>query len=567
MRTLFTLAALFIAQQQGPLTVDGVIAKAGTSDPVSKAIVELRRLGNAPEPLVQVTTGADGRFEFGGIAPGRYRVSVSRSGYVVGSAGSARDLTVQGSSVRNLRLSLTPTGAISGRVFGDDGEPLARVSVEALKYNWEDGQRTLKEVQSAQTDDRGEFRLYWLPPGRYYLRATASGGRIGDMASHSPDGKFIVFRQAGDLSVFARKINEALPGSSNSYAPVYYPGTTDPQAASAVDVGAGADIGGMDFVLVRAVTRRVRVSVIDSATGLPAPNPQVTLVPRNGSGPGGFFVPGDGGILEAQGVLPGSYFLMASARISAGNDSFWIRGGRVPVDVADKDVDQVTVVLQPAATISGRLVVEGGQSGADRHPVVSLRRTPEGGPMNSELYADFPDDRQFSIDSILEGDYRVQVSDLPPGTFVKSVRVDGAEVLNGSFYVDPRALHSLEVVLGANAGTVSGVVMSAGDSIHSVPTPGGSQPLARASVALVPAVSAGARERPDLFRGAQTDELGRFQIDGVSPGEYLLFAWEDIDEALWRDPEFIRRNERLGRPLRISESGRERTELTALPIQ
>jgi hypothetical protein len=381
--------------------------------------------------------------------------------------------------------------------------------------------------------------------------------------SHSPDGKFMVFRHSDGFGL-ATKLTEPVHSNRDLYAPVYYPGTVDPQAALAVDLGSGADIGGMDFVLVRAVTRRVRATVIDGVSGLPVPNPQVVLVPRSGPGSGTALFPTDGAALEARGVLPGAYFLMATARISAGNDSFWVRGGRIPVDVADRDIDGVTVVLQNSAAISGRVVVEGGQ--ADTRPIVSLRRTPEGGPLNSELHAEFPDNQQFSIDSILEGDYRAQVSDLPQGTYVKSIRMNGAEVLNGSFYVDPRGRHSLEIVLGANAGSVAGTVVSAGDSINTVPAPSGSQLFARASVALVPAGSA-ARERPDLFRDAQTDESGRFQIDGVAPGDYLLFAWEDIDEALWRDPEFIRRNERLGRLVRVTEGGRETAELSVLPVQ
>ena len=64
-----------------------------------------------------------------------------------------------------------------------------------------------------------------------------------------------------------------------------------------------------------------------------------------------------------------------------------------------------------------------------------------------------------------------------------------------------------------------------------------------------------------------TDETGKFHLEGIAPGDYSLFAWEDIDDSLWRDPEFVRRNEASGRPVHIVESGNENVELTAIPVE
>ena len=558
MRILAVILALVFTQQPGPSSVDGVVVKAGTSEPVAKATVELRMLGDNPGAAAVMTTGSDGRFSFAGIPSGRYRVQVSRSGYLNSSAASSRELALQGgASSRNVRLSLTETGAISGRVFDGSGDPIANVAVQALGYIWEDGQRKLDEVKTTDTNDRGEFRLFWLPPGRYYLRATTDSRLSGAFRmQRGGDGKFVI--EAETLFIGGRG-----PGTpAGRYAPVYYPGTADPQGASAVDVGSGSDVGGVDFVMVRATTRNVRATVIDGTTGLPVPNPSATLVPRNGSGIGnGFFVPSSNeNVVEARDVLPGSYYLVATARINAGNDSFWVRGGRTPVDVADKDIDGVTVVVQSPADLPGRVTVEGAQALTEEtHPVVTLLNALSGAAARPNLYAQFSDNRQFVIDGVHEGEYRVQLSDFPRGTYLKSLRFGGAEVTDGIIHVDPRARSGLEVVLGANGGAVSGFVGS------SVAAGIAREPLAGATVAVIP--SGANRDRPDLYKGTKADEQGRFHIEGIAPGDYLLFSWEVIDEALWRDPEFIRRNERLGRLVRITDSGQENAELTALPIQ
>jgi hypothetical protein len=68
-----------------------------------------------------------------------------------------------------------------------------------------------------------------------------------------------------------------------------------------------------------------------------------------------------------------------------------------------------------------------------------------------------------------------------------------------------------------------------------------------------------------VYRNAVTDEFGRFHLQNVAPGSYLVFAWEDIAEDFWRDPEFIQRNENLGKPVKVSERGRESVDVTAGP--
>jgi hypothetical protein len=111
----------------------------------------------------------------------------------------------------------------------------------------------------------------------------------------------------------------------------------------------------------------------------------------------------------------------------------------------------------------------------------------------------------------------------------------------------------IEIVLATNPGVLEGIAVDKNR-----------QPVANATIALVP--DAARRLRPDVYRTARTDESGRFRLRDIPPGVYFAFAWEDIEDGIWRDPEFIRSNEGAGRLVRINESGRETVELIAIPF-
>lgn len=557
------VALLLFQQPRASSTVEGVVVKSATSEPIAKAVVELRR---AEDPQTQalapqvVTTGTDGRFSFRDISSGRYTLAVSRNGYL---AAQRRELRVEsGRSAKDLRISLTATGAISGRVYDNTGEPVANVSVQALKYSWSDGEADLTSVKIAETNDRGEFRIFWLPPGRYYVSAIPEVPGLNGPSIHIEGPAGAAFTRRFDGVVIRNNVLSS-SGSAAQLAPVYYPGTSNLQSASAVDVGSGADINGIDFVLVRAVTRRVRGVAVDSATGLPTPAASLVLVPRSGSTIGQAFLPpaleGEG--FEVREALPGSYFLVGFARLSGGDrGEVRVLGGRTPVDVADKDLDGVRVVLSPGVDIAGRVAVDGVLTAPTqyglRHPVIGLRDTLRGVPGRAQLYAAFSDDQAFILDNALEGDYRVQVTDLPPGTYVKSIRFGAANAMNSTIHIDSRSRESLQIVLGTNAGVLEGTVLSEDANNRDV--------LPGATVALVP-VGDG-RDRPDLFLSARTDGFGHFRMDSIAPGDYLAFAWEDIDEGLWKDPVFIRRSERLGRLIRIREGTHDTLEFTVVSV-
>jgi hypothetical protein len=556
MGILAAIVIALLAQQpavQASASINGVVVAPGTSQPIAKAVVELQ--GGGRDERLTVATGVNGRFEFLNLPAGSYRLTATRTGYLDtafgqrGPSGSGRELRLAaGVNQNDITLLMTATGAISGRVLDDTGEPLANIPVQALRYSYVDGQRTLKPIKIDETNDLGEFRVFWLPPGQYYISA---------QPRKSSPGKFIVLHDDGDLSGRMRGGNEADSAAQKlgeAHVPVYYPGTTAVQSATQVEVRPGADVRGIDFTLARVRTKKIRGLVVDSTTGQPV-NANVQLVPRGDSTTAfaASYAPTDGGRFEIAGALPGSYYVIATARLGP-SDDIRIMGGRTAVDVGGSDVDNLAVTLRPAIDITGTLTVEGRADGLPRdfHPVLTLQGRDGFLPGVLQSHASFANSTQFEFGRVVEGEYKVLWPNLPPGMYLKSVKLGPADALDGMVHIDWRTTDRFQIILGADSGTLEGVVVDRNRN-----------PLAGARVVLVPDVPR--RQRADLFRTTTSDDFGRYRLQGIAPGSYSLFAWEDIENGLWQDAEFLRRNEASGKPVRITESSSDTLETLAIP--
>jgi hypothetical protein len=233
--------------------IEGVVVRTGTGEPVAEAQVLAQVTisprpvpnGGAPQfPLLPRTVIADaqGRFVIKDLDPGSYRLFFAANGYVrqqlgqrgfSGGVGNGTPVNVAaGQTVRGVRVALTPAGNVNGRIRDLDGRPIAGVPVQILKpvYNFR-GERTMQSVGAATTDDRGEYRVYWVTPGHYYVLAgsSVSSRRRGLTGTASP--------------------NE-VPGYS--VLPTYYPNASGLSAATTIDVQSGAELSAIDFSLERA---------------------------------------------------------------------------------------------------------------------------------------------------------------------------------------------------------------------------------------------------------------------------------------------------------------------------
>jgi hypothetical protein len=157
-------------------------------------------------------------------------------------------------------------------------------------------------------------------------------------------------------------------------------------------------------------------------------------------------------------------------------------------------------------------------------------------------------DGSFLFPNVSDGEYRVDAWDLPEDCYLKSARLGGESVLETGLKVSSgQAAGSLEIVLSSPGGRVEGVVTKEG------------QPFGGGHVVLVPEASR--RTQMRLFKLASTDQYGRFILRGIAPGEYKLFAWEELESGAYQDPDFLKRYEDQGETLRITENGRHAIQL------
>src|SRR5215471_1865779 len=189
-RTLLLALLLFQARPQDKASVSGMILKMGTGEPLSKAVVTISAFNGGRPQSYTATTAMDGRFSFQNLDAGPYRLSATRSGFVRMEYGARTPnrpgLPINlspGQRLTDVVLQIMPAGTISGRVFDRDGEPMANVNVEALKYSYQEGQRVLNVVQTVRTNDLGEYRLYWMQPGSYFVSATPPEGQRGALTN------------------------------------------------------------------------------------------------------------------------------------------------------------------------------------------------------------------------------------------------------------------------------------------------------------------------------------------------------------------------------------------------
>ena len=580
---LITLALQVPSPPQPAASIEGVVIKLGSGEPLADAKVQLdlvdrleRRSGPMQPPTPPenfhrtARSDRNGRFVFQNVVPGDYRLIATRDGGYVPAEYGQRSPTGQGinfeiaagQKMTGIQLAMSPTGSISGRVYDRDGEPLGKAHVMALRSVYKNGERTLTIVQSIETDDRGEYRLFWLAPGRYYVSVKpdivelpinlARSGFTAPAVYITDPARFGAFEQASNPVIQTRRLRTG-EVVEETYVPVFYPGTLDPQSATPIAVPAGATVGGIDVSVGAGLmpTRHVRGRVINAATGQPVDKASVIAIPRSSTPYK--ITPASStnadGSFDLAGVVAGSYHVA----VASGE-----RSGIVPVEVGERDISNLPIVISFGFKLSGRFVIEGapGNNSQISFPRISeLIRDPQGPGMPSGGPSFTPPaaaDGSFVLEGVGPGDFRVNVGGVQPDSYVKSIRMGNADVLNDGLHIYSAPENPLEVVIGSNAGRIEGSVVNSRQ-----------ETLPNRTVVLVPDIRL--RQRTDLYKVVSTDAAGRFRMRGVAPGNYRLFAWESVETGAWQDPDFIRASENGGRSIQISEGSNEDVRLVVIP--
>jgi protocatechuate 3,4-dioxygenase beta subunit len=301
----------------------------------------------------------------------------------------------------------------------------------------------------------------------------------------------------------------------------------------------------MDLRLLRIPTVRVRGKVANMVTGRPSREIMVGLSSRDGFLSGRSFSGADAeGAFELRGVAPGTYHI--SAQWSDGNEHYW---AWQRLDVGQTDVENVQLTLSPGMELTGRLRLEGKAEGANAEARVGLEPA-DARPMGASPGL-VQRDGSFRIRNVAPGAYRVFVTGGGDAFYLKSARLGDADALT-ELDLSAGAAGALELVMSANGARLEGAV-----------TDDQNQPVSGVQVWLVP--DSRRRSQRSLFRMASTDQNGRFTLRGLAPGDYQLFAWEDVEYGAPQDPEFLQQFEDKGKPVSLRENAQESVSLKLIP--
>jgi hypothetical protein len=160
-------------------------------------------------------------------------------------------------------------------------------------------------------------------------------------------------------------------------------------------------------------------------------------------------------------------------------------------------------------------------------------------------------DGSFVVRGLPLGTYRVNIPQFAPDAYLKSVRYGSEEVLESGINL-ARPSGAVEVIVSLKGARVEGTVVNENG-----------EPVEDATAVLIPEPKM--RHLQHLFKVTRTDATGRFSIRGIAPGEYRLFAWEEIEPGLWLAPDFLASLERKGEPLRADPSATSAMQLKVLP--
>jgi len=542
---LFSVLSLANAQESAPAanapSIAGTVVKEPGSQPLKKVLVQVVAEDQKTGGNYTASTDADGHFHIENVVPGRYRIFLERTGFVgVNGRGLKSDtnaFTVQAGPAEDLMFRMLPTAIISGRVTDEDGDPMSGVRMIAQKKK--PGKASRESVGTETTNDLGEYRLSGLFPGQYWVVAV-------------PPPDFRDYEQQQEKSPPGDNHGAGQP--DNRYVTTYYPGAYDAMQASAVTLKAGDEMP-VNFTLVPARTYRVRGTVAGVKAGQKA---VVDLVSKAGDSIRANEV-GPDGQFEVRGVAPGSYVSGAS---SLGADSQPLTA-RQEVSVVAADVEGVQLLPQPSFTLSGHLRVEGSASGDLTQFSTNLRQAelPEdsGFFMSWDFFGtNAPVDRfgNFAWKTVNPGNYIVQVyGGGGQGFFLKSVTLGGRDIAAGFAASGPA---TLDLLVSTKGGAIEGAVVEKEKDVDNA------HPVANATVVAVPEEKY--RKVPNRFATGQTDQHGRFTVRGLAPGSYTLYAWQDLEDGVWRDPDFLKSQEANGTSLKVEEGSHQTVELKLSPV-
>jgi hypothetical protein len=529
------------AAGKGTGVIRGRVVAADTGRPLRRARVSAAGIGLGAAGQKATSTGLDGSFVLKDLPAARYRITVTRGGYLRIEYGQrrpneqGRPLDVaDGQTIEKLEIALPRMSGIAGRVTDEAGEPIEGVAVYAMRSLFFEGRRKLVPVSgtSVRTDDEGEYRIPRLAPGAYQVMATTKE-------------TWTVVDGAGRETVFG-------------YMPTYFPGVGTPGEARRVAVGLGEYVRAIDFQLVPGRAARVSGTAVDSK-GRPFSRVSLSEHVRGlgfasfGGGPSAT-VAADGTFMIRD-VPPGEYSLEAS-RYGAEADGP-PEAALMQVFVDGTDLEHLMLVGSNGGVISGRMVSESGALPPVARTFISVAEAyrNQAPPLLLGAFREnrgkptFAPDGTFTVNNVF-GRARFQVT-LPDGWMVKSITHEGREVADAVFELKSQEhVAGVEILVTDRVTEASGLVVDAKNA-----------PVGEATVLLFPVDAERWYENARSVRATRPDQQGRWQLKALPAGDYLAIALDYMEVDAWQDPEYLESLRRSATRLTIPDGGSQTVTL------
>jgi hypothetical protein len=445
-------------------------------------------------------TDDDGRFRISNLPAGTYYVWPFAPASVVAEATGVSPqgkvvALAEAETVEDVDFHLTPGAVITGRVTDAAGRPVIDERIRLLPVGADMRRLTSSiypGINDIRTDDRGVYRIFGLPAGKYKVS-------IGD--------EYGAFTSTKGRRFFPR---------------TFHPDVAEEAKAEVVEVTEGGEATNVDITVARSMTGfSASGRFIDAENGQPVPNISFGLTIIVGGRPSGFMSgngvsTSDGGF-RIDNLPPGRYavsILPRSGSVFYGESSAF--------DITDGDVTDLEAKVHRGALISGNVVIEGSP---DRSVLARLAQArvetvmwAEGANIGTVNYTNINPDGSFQVGPLQAGKATLRLSsadrNVPAEFALLSVDLNGVDKSPGIQVTAGENISGVRLVVGYGTGTIRGSVRGEGGALS---------PDIYVYVALV---------RPGnalTITSTRNDARGRFVFERVPPGNYEVVVTAYLD--------------------------------------